>query len=446
MGHMVYYHYSREGNMGVGHDHRFRQVCVVGLGYVGLPTSLLLCSAGISVHGYDVSPLLVETLNQGVVTIKEPGLQELLSQAQEFHLFTVDTKPKEADAYLIAVPTPIKDDKTAELSYVQSASRDLVPLLKAGDLVVLESTVPPHCTRDVVGKILEETGLKAGQDFYLAHCPERVLPGNAVNELRNNTRTIGGATPECARAAKEFYQSFVSGEVITTGLLEAEISKLAENAFRDANLAFVNSLAAMCERAGINVQDVIELANHHPRVNLLQPGPGVGGHCIPVDPWFLIEAFPNDAQFLKQARLVNDDRPRQVVESVLRLAQQHQIEDPVVTVLGVTYKANVCDVRESPALVAVQELQRRGVRVRVCDPIANGSCPIPTLSVEEAVHKTDIVLALVAHDVFRPLTVETLREYHGQRAPLVFDACGLWPAEARTIERELNLCDVAAGA
>lgn len=401
-------------------------VCVVGLGYVGLPVSLLLCASGIRVMGYDVNLRIVEALRSGVVTIKEPGLQAILKESLKRGLFEAHTVPQKADVYVIAVPTPITEDKKAELSYVQSATRSILPLIKPGDLVILESTVPPRCTRDVVGGILEESGLKAGIDFALAHCPERVLPGNALGELRGNARTVGGATPKCAERAADFYRSFVRGEIITTGLLEAEISKLAENAYRDANLAFANSLAAVCEAAGVSAHEVIVLANKHPRVNVLQPGPGVGGHCIPVDPWFLVEAFPEEADFMKSARIANDRRPFQIVEAVLEYARERGVANPVVTVLGITYKANVCDVRESPALVAIAELEKRGASVRVCDPVANGRSPVKSLELNDAVRGADVVVALVAHDQFRFVTPELLGSYNDGRVPLLFDACGVW--------------------
>ena len=269
------------------------KVCVIGLGYVGLPTSLLLSKAGHHVHGFDVNPATVKSLNQGIATLKEPGLHEALQQAHVNGNFVASETPSQADVFLIAVPTPVSKRKKADLRFVEAATASIVPYIKSGNLIIVESTVPPGCCQEVVASILRGSGLEAGTDYHLAHCPERVLPGNALYELAHNPRIIGGYSEKCAKRAEDFYRTFVMGEIFTTGLYEAELAKLTENAYRDVNLAFVNTLAAICEEIDVDVERVIELANHHPRVNLLKPGPGVGGHCIPVDPWFLVEPLPS---------------------------------------------------------------------------------------------------------------------------------------------------------
>ena len=401
------------------------KVCVIGLGYVGLPTSLLLSKAGHQVHGFDVNPATVKSLNQGVATLKEPGLDEALQEAKLNGNFVASESPSRADVFLIAVPTPVSKGKKADLRFVEAATASIVSYLRPGNLIIVESTVPPGCCQEVVASILRGSGLDAGIDYHLAHCPERVLPGNALYELAHNPRIIGGYTETCAEMAKAFYQSFVHGEIFTTGLYEAELAKLTENAFRDVNLAFVNTLAAICEEIDVDVERVIELANHHPRVNLLKPGPGVGGHCIPVDPWFLVQRFPEQTSLLKAARAVNDERPHKIVAKVLSRLKAGRVKEPTVAALGVTYKANVCDVRESPALEIVEMLKKEGINVKVCDPVANGRSPEPGVPLEEALRDADLVLGLVGHDCFKSLDLDKVEQLTGKRSAVV-DACGVW--------------------
>ncbi len=400
-----------------------QNVCMVGLGYVGLPTSLLIADAGHNVVGFDVNPAVVKSLNECIVPIKEPGLDEILARSRAAGLFRASDEPVSADVFLIAVPTPITSDKKADLRFVEAASASLVPHLQRGNLVVLESTVPPGCTTNVVAPILERSGLKAGEDFYLAHCPERVLPGEALRELRHNSRVIGGLTARCAERARSFYSTFTCGKLFTTGVPQAEMVKLSENAYRDANLAFVHALTSICESAGVDVREVIELANHHPRVNMLSPGAGVGGHCIPVDPWFLIEAFPERAEFLRVARLVNDARPLEIARSVIESVKARGAAK--VALLGITYKANVCDVRESPALQVYDQLNAAGLSVFPTDPVVNGRSPVKTYPLDEALRDADAVVGLVAHDQFQQITEAELLKACGKR-PFVLDACGMW--------------------
>lgn len=401
---------------------------MVGLGYVGLPTSLLLAAAGHQVHGFDVNPATVKSLNEGIAHLKEPGLMEALFEAQRRELFEASEEPAACDIYLLAVPTPVGQNKRADLKFLQAAAASIVSYLKPGDLVIVESTVPPGCCEKIVAPILSGSELVPGKDIFLAHCPERVLPGNALYELEHNPRIIGGLTQQCAEQAADFYRSFVKGEIFLTGLFEAELAKLTENAYRDVNLAFVNSLAAICEEIDIDVERVIELANHHPRVNLLKPGAGVGGHCIPVDPWFLIQEFPAETMLLRTARAINDHRPHRIVESLLDKLYQEGIENAKIAALGVTYKENVCDVRESPALEIVKLLKERNLNVSVCDPVANGRSPYKVQPLKEALEGADVVLALVAHDYFKKYPKHELQTLTGKEA-LFFDACGLWKAQ-----------------
>jgi len=372
-----------------------------------------------------VNPAVVKSLNQGLATLKEPGLKQALHEARAKDAFSASETPSHADIFLIAVPTPVSERKRADLRFVEAAAASIVPYLRPGNLVIVESTVSPGCCAEVVGSILRGTGMNPGTDFSLAHCPERVLPGQALYELEHNPRIIGGYSHACAEEALKFYRSFVAGDLIPTGLMEAEIAKLTENAYRDVCLAFVNSLAGMCEKAGVDVDKVIELANHHPRVNLLKPGAGVGGHCIPVDPWFLIQEFPEETDLLRAARFVNDQRPQKIVNSILEQARESGMLSPQIAALGVTYKENVCDVRESPALEIVSLLQAEGLEVRVCDPVANGRSPVPGVPLEEALSGADVVLGLVGHDYFRRLEPHEIRQMT-KKESIVVDVCGVW--------------------
>ncbi len=420
------------------------KVCVVGLGYIGLPTATLVASAGHQVVGVDTNPAIVEALNNGTPHIQEPGLDRLVSDAVMRGHLTAQGHVETADVYLVAVPTPIMDDKTADLSYVKAASLSVMPHIQQGSLFVVESTIPPGCTEEVIIPILEESGLEAGRDFYVAHCPERVIPGNVMHELVNNDRVVGGIDKHSAQMAKLFYASFVRGAIYTTGLKEAELTKLAENAYRDVNIAFANELAVICERLGIDVWQVVEMANKHPRVDILKPGPGVGGHCIAVDPWFLVQTCPEDTKLIASAREVNDSRPERIAARVEQELAKHEVENPVVVCLGLTYKADVCDLRGSPSLVVASCLERKGIEVRVCDPYANGECNYKCVSVREAVKGADALVLLVDHKEYKSLDVDALRDL--MRHEIVIDTKGVWdrrhvqrsmPTDAESKAREL---------
>ncbi len=399
-----------------------QQVCILGLGYIGLPTASVLASSGYRVVGVDNKPSLVETINRGLVHIEEPGLHTLVQAAVLSGNLVARGVPEPADVFFIAVPTPVKKEGEQieiDLSYVEAATESITPHLRKGNLVILESTCPPGTLDEVVVPLLEQGGLKAGSGFFAAYCPERVLPGRTMKELIDNNRVIGGYDPESARQAEALYRSFVEGEILLTDARTAEMVKLSENIFRDVNIALSNELSAICEKLGINAWEVIRLANLHPRVNLHQPGPGVGGHCISVDPWFVITRFPREAKLLTLSRRINEDQPRVVIDRVTRLLKG--VADPVVTVMGVTYKGNIDDTRESPALIVLEELRCGGVDCRVYDPHVAGFNE-ETGNLTAAFSGSDCALLLADHDEFRYLYPRELGKI--MRTRLVVDTRG----------------------
>ena len=381
-------------------------ICVLGLGYIGLPTASMFALAGNDVIGVDPSPRVQSALKSGRASIEEPELQTLVAAAINSGRLRVRTRPEPADAFIIAVPTPL-DPATnrADLGYVEQAARDVVPLLRRGNLVVLESTVPPGTTRDVLAPILAESGLVPGRDFAVAHCPERVLPGRILVELEQNDRLAGGLTPTCAERAADLYASFVKGAIMRTDATTAEMVKVMENTFRDVNVALANEFALVAERIGVDVWEAIRLANHHPRVKVLTPGPGVGGHCIAVDPWFLVGAAPEVTPLIRAARKVNDGMPRCVIDRLAAL-----VPPPApIALLGVTYKAEVDDIRESPAVRVAELAIERGYDVRLCDPHARPDTPgLPArlLPLEQALRDAQVIVLLVDHRAFKELDVD----------------------------------------
>jgi len=391
--------------MGVGCESRWKRVCVLGLGYIGLPTASMFATHGFHVLGVDANKAVVETLNNGGMHIEEPGLKTIVQAALKSGNLRISAHPAESEAFIIAVPTPIYPDKTADMRYVQSAARSIVPYLRRGNLVILESTSPPGTTRELVAPILEQSGLKVGKDFMVAHSPERVLPGRILVELVQNDRVIGGIDRASAEAARELYTTLVQGTIVLTDATTAEMVKLMENTYRDVNIAVANEFALLAETLGVDGWEAIEIANRHPRVNILRPGPGVGGHCIAVDPWFLVEAAPKTTRLIRQARLINDGMPAHVVELVRRALDG--VKAPVVAALGATYKADVDDVRESPALEVIGELREHGYSVRIYDPhveelpsgLNDGLVPLLEVAAEGA----DCLLLLVNHREFASL-------------------------------------------
>jgi UDP-N-acetyl-D-mannosaminuronic acid dehydrogenase len=393
-----------------------KSICVLGLGYIGLPTASLFATHGHKVVGVDVSDRIVDTINAGEIHIEEPGLYTLARAAVGSGNLRASVKPEPSDVYIICVPTPLTADKKCDLSFVRSATRMIVPIVKKGDLVILESTSPPGTTRDVVAPMLAESGLKIGEDVYVAHCPERVLPGRILKELIENARIIGGITPESARITEELYKGIVEGPIFLTDATTAELSKVMENTFRDVNIALANELGHICEELGISAWEVIELANKHPRVNLHKPGPGVGGHCISVDPWFLVEKFPEQAKLIHLSRKINDGQPARVVRKVMEMTADVDGR-PKVALFGVSYKGNVDDTRESPALEIIAELAEK-VDLKVYDPHVHGGIGHEINNLEEAVTGADLLVVVTDHADFRFLAPEELGKRMRRRALL----------------------------
>lgn len=378
-----------------------QHVTVVGLGYIGLPTAAMFASHGVKVTGVDVNEDVCRTINNGGIHIEEPFLADIIKEQVANGMIKCTQEVEASDAFLIAVPTPMKEDKTADLSYVISAGRSIAKVLKPGDLVILESTVPPRCTLDVFLPVLEESGLKAGEDFYLAHCPERVLPGQIIYELKHNNRVIGGVDLESAKRSKELYSVFVEGDMYLTDALTAELCKLMENTFRDVNIALVNELAKICEYLGANAWDVIQYANKHPRVNLHSPGPGVGGHCLAIDPWFVVKAAPNLAPIIELSRNVNDSMPSHVAKRIANLVNPGS----KIVILGCTYKPDIDDLRESPIMDLV-DLIKNDYNITIVDPfVAEYNVELYT-----ATQDADLVVLGVHHSKFKEIDLARLAE------------------------------------
>lgn len=396
------------------------KICVLGLGYIGLPTATLASTGGLKVVGVDINKDIVEKLNAGRVLFSEPDLDGLVIRAVQEGSLTAQLLPCEADVFLIAVPTPINDDKTCDYRAVIGATRSIVDYIRPGSLVILESTVPPGTTEEVVQPILEESGLKAGKDFHLAFCPERVLPGRIITELINNDRVIGGIDKASAEKAADFYSHFVRGELYQTDLRTAEVVKLVENSSRDVSIAFANEVSLIADKLGIDAWEVIKLANRHPRVNILNPGPGVGGHCIAVDPWFLVEKAPAVTSVILAARQRNDSMPHHVVSRIAAVCKP----GAKIACLGVTYKADVDDIRESPAIEIVHELKAKGFNVHVVDSHVASLDGIPLVSLDEALDAAECVALLVDHAEFKRLNPVDLRSRFG--AEKVIDTRGIW--------------------
>jgi UDP-N-acetyl-D-mannosaminuronic acid dehydrogenase len=409
---------------------KFEKICVLGLGYIGLPTASTFATNGLQVTGVDVNPQVVHSLQNGQLHIHEPGLRTLVQAALRSGNLKIASQPEAADAFIIAVPTPFHADKRADMSFVISATESILPHLKPGNLVVLESTSPPRTTVDVIAPILERSGLKAGQDFRLAYSPERVLPGQILRELIENARVIGGIDPASAAAGRDLYATFVQGQIFTTDATTAEMVKLMENTYRDVNIAVANEFARLSERFGIDVWEAIRIANHHPRVKILNPGPGVGGHCISVDPWFLVEAAPDLTRLILSARQVNDTQPAYVVE-IVRRALRGQVAGKKIAALGLSYKPDVDDLRESPAIEVACLLQKEGAEVLAYEPNrpdagVDGLTLAPNLAT--AIQDADLLLLLVNHAPFKKVDPVEV----GQLTParVVVDTVNGWPKDA----------------
>ncbi|WP_298090594.1 UDP-N-acetyl-D-mannosamine dehydrogenase [uncultured Sphingomonas sp.] len=408
-------------------------VVVMGLGYIGLPTAAVIARTGARVLGIDVSATVVDTVNEGRVHIEEVDLDGLVSGVVARGTLRASTQVAPADIFVIAVPTPFTGDHQPDIAYVLQAATSIAAVLKVGDTIILESTSPVGTTeqvRDLIAQLrpdLKVPGRCTDQpDISIAYCPERVLPGRILVELIDNDRVIGGITPRCARKALAFYRRFVRGACVTTTARAAEMTKLTENAFRDVNIAFANELSLVADRLGVDVWEVIRLANRHPRVNILSPGPGVGGHCIAVDPWFLVAAAPEQTPLIRTAREVNDGKTDHVVAQAEALLGA--TGDAPVACLGLAFKANIDDFRESPALRVVQALaDRHAGRIRVVEPYAPALPPALAdtgallVDIDTALETCPVLIVLVDHDLFRSIPLEE------RRTKRVLDTRGLWP-------------------
>jgi UDP-N-acetyl-D-mannosaminuronic acid dehydrogenase len=418
--------------------YEFKKISVIGLGYIGLPTAAMFASRKKEVIGIDVSPDVVETVNGGNIHIIEPDLDILVRSVVSQGYLRASTKPEPADAFVVAVPTPFKgDNREPDLSYIASASRAIAPALERGNLVILESTVPVGTTEamarwlaDARPDLTFPQTHDAGSDIRIAHCPERVLPGQVMRELINNDRVIGGMTPSCSAAASALYEIFVTGTcTIASSARSAEMVKLAENSFRDVNIAFANELSLVCDQLGIDVWELVGLANRHPRVDILNPGPGVGGHCIAVDPWFIVQSAPEQTRLIRCAREVNDSKPEWVIEKTRAAVGQHLLHNPqkaageiAIAIYGITFKADIDDLRESPALeIAINIARQHAGPLFIVEPnlenLPKDLCGAQSVDFKTATAKGDVHIMLVGH-----------KEFKGSYPPqgLYVDACGIW--------------------
>jgi UDP-N-acetyl-D-mannosaminuronic acid dehydrogenase len=384
------------------------KICIVGLGYIGLPTAALLASRGYRVQGVDVSPKIVETINQGRIHIVEPELDSFVRSSVNSGNLNAALIPTAADVFILAVPTPFHDGFVPNVDYVLDATRAIAPVIKSGDLVILESTSPVGTT-EMVADVLRDSGVNI-DTIYIAHCPERVLPGHIMRELVENDRIVGGITPQSGEKVAAFYRTFVTGEVLVTDARTAEMAKLTENSFRDVNIAFANELSILSDKFDIDVWELIRLANRHPRVNILQPGTGVGGHCIAVDPWFIVHQGGGDAKLIRAAREVNTRKAKWAVDKVLSEVSKFQKENggkvPVVACMGLAFKPNIDDLRESPALYVFQELLASDIHPLAVEPNLKDHVSLSFTSVQEAVEIADLVVYLVAHREFKGLSAK----------------------------------------
>ena len=398
------------------------KACFMGLGYIGLPTAIISSQHGINVCGVDINPKVVEKTNRGELHIVEPGLQDLLKKALDSKTLVASTTPFESDVYLIVVPTPFKAKHEPDISYVESATKTVIPFLKEGDLFIIESTSPVGTTEKMAELIFSERPELKGR-IHIAYCPERVLPGNVIFELVNNDRVIGGIDDASADAAAQFYGKFVSGQLHKTNCRTAEMCKLVENSSRDVQIAFANELSMICEKAGINVWELISLANKHPRVNILQPGCGVGGHCIAVDPYFISSAFPNEAKIIAQARSINNHKSEWCVEKAKNAILSFELEKgkkPQVALMGLAFKPNIDDLRESPAMKIAKHLfaEMPDVKFNIVEPNISSHPDFDIVDFQTAFEQSDIVVYLTAHKQFFMLPQEA-------NDKLILDFCGV---------------------
>lgn len=411
----------------------FKKICVLGMGYVGLPTAAIFASRGVQVTGVDINNTTVETINQGKIHIVEPGLDRVVKEAVKKGKLTAVSQPQPSDAFIIAVPTPFKESNKPDLTFIEEAARSIAPVLQKGALVILESTSPVGTTEKICKWLAQERNdlsfphmVGNDADIQISHSPERVLPGNILLELVNNDRIVGGISPHCAMQAKQLYKIAVEGQCLMTTASTAEFIKLSENAYRDVNIAFANELSIVADKIGINVWQAIKLANHHPRVNILQPGPGVGGHCIAVDPWFIVDNAPDKTPLIQSARQVNNGKPDHVIDKILDIANKNGAT--TIACLGLAYKANIDDMRESPAVTITATLTERfHGEVLVVEPNSE-TLPDTLVSIkgltlcdlDSAFEISQVIALLVDHQEFRELDRTRLE------GKLVIDTRGIW--------------------
>ena len=383
---------------------QLKKICVIGLGYIGLPTAALLANRGYDIHGVDIDANTVDIINRGEIHIVEPELDTFVQSAVNSGKLKADTKPAPADVFIIAVPTPFHEGFIPNIDYVMAATLSIVPFIKPGNIVILESTSPVGTT-DKVEAMLADNGIKVS-DIFVAHCPERVLPGKIMKELVENDRIVGGTSAAATHITANFYRDFVQGDVLETDAKTAEMAKLTENSYRDANIAFANELSILCDKFAIDVWELIRLANRHPRVNILQPGAGVGGHCIAVDPWFIVHKGGSDAKMIRTAREVNTYKTEWVIEKIKNAALMFEKQNgrpAIIACMGLAFKPDIDDLRESPALHITQALINNDFKVLAVEPNISTHPQLAIVNYQDAIAKADVVAFLVGHKEFKAL-------------------------------------------
>lgn len=401
------------------------KICIVGQGYIGLPTAALFTRSDCEVVGVDVNEEIINNLNKGKIHIEEPGIAEIIKNAIDNKKYHASLTPEKADAFIITVPTPyIADNYSCDLSYVIEACNEILPFIEKGNTVIVESTIAPMSTDDVIKPIFEKAGYTIGKDLYLAHCPERVLPGKIIEELIHNDRIIGGITAECSKKASEVYGQFVEGELMLTEAKTAELSKCMENTYRDVNIALANELAKICAEIGVNALDVIKMANKHPRVNLHSPGPGVGGHCLAIDPYFIYAKAPETAKIIKLARDTNNSMPQFVYENVCKI-----IPEGKISIFGVSYKGNTGDDRESPAYEIIALLENKGYEIAIYEPHIERD---NFVDFNEAIEGSNLILILADHNEFKEMDYESIKDK--MKTPIIFDTKNILEEVPKGIE------------
>ena len=401
------------------------KICIVGQGYIGLPTAALFTRSDCEVVGVDVNEEIINNLNKGKIHIEEPGIAEIIKNAIDNNRYHASLTPEKADAFIITVPTPyIAENYSCDLSYVIEACNEILPFIEKGNTVIVESTIAPMSTDDVIKPIFEKAGYTIGKDLYLAHCPERVIQRKIIEELIHNDRIIGGITPECSKKASEVYGQFVEGELMLTEAKTAELSKCMENTYRDVNIALANELAKICAKIGVNALDVIKMANKHPRVNLHSPGPGVGGHCLAIDPYFIYAKAPETAKIIKLARDTNNSMPQFVYENVCKI-----IPEGKISIFGVSYKGNTGDDRESPAYEIIALLENKGYEIAIYEPHIERE---NFVDFNEAIEGSNLILILADHNEFKEMDYESIKDK--METSIIFDTKNILEEVPKGIE------------